>query len=112
MLCNECQSMIRDYLKDRLTPKELERFLVHIRSCPECYEELETYFIISFATRLLDEGAEVSYDLTGILKEDLEKKERMLRRRRMRRIRRIIMLSLLLVDIALTLQIWGSYTFL
>ena len=82
MTCKECQNMIQDYLKNRLKAKELEGFIEHLRSCPDCYEELETYFIIGLATRVLEEGADVSYDIKAMLLQELQEKELMLKRKK------------------------------
>ena len=33
--CREAQNMIRDYIAGKLSPRELERFIGHIRDCGE-----------------------------------------------------------------------------
>ena len=105
MTCKECQNMIQDYLKNGLKAKELEGFIEHVRSCPDCYEELETYFIIGLATRVLEEGADVSYDIKAMLLQELQEKELMLmRKKRKKRILAVTIVLLLAADILLTLQ--------
>lgn len=105
MTCKECQNMIQDYLKNRLKAKELEGFIEHVRSCPDCYEELETYFIIGLATRVLEEGADVSYDIKAMLLQELQEKKLMLKRKkRKKRILAVTIVLLLAADILLTLQ--------
>lgn len=105
MTCKECQNMIHDYLKNRLKAKELEGFIEHVRSCPDCYEELETYFIIGLATRVLEEGADVSYDIKAMLLQELQEKELMLKRKkRKKRILAVVIVLLLAADILMTLQ--------
>ena len=105
MTCKECQNMIQDYLKNRLKAKELEGFIEHVRSCPDCYEELETYFIIGLATRVLEEGADVSYDIKAMLLQELEVKVLMLKRKkRKKRILAVTIVLLLAADILMTLQ--------
>ena len=105
MTCKECQNMIQDYLKNRQKAKELEGFIEHVRSCPDCYEELETYFIIGLATRVLEEGADVSYDIKAMLLQELQEKELMLKRKkRKKRILAVTIVLLLAADILMTLQ--------
>lgn len=105
MTCKECQNMIQDYLKNRLKAKELEGFIEHVRSCPECYEELETYFIIGLATRVLDEGADVSFDIKAMLLQELQEKELMLKRKKRReRILALVFVLLFAADLLMTLQ--------
>lgn len=105
MTCKECQNMIRDYLENRLKAKELEGFIEHVRSCPDCYEELETYFIIGLATRVLDEGADISFDIKAMLLQELQEKELMLKRKKRReRILALVIVFLFAADILMTLQ--------
>lgn len=83
MECKHAQSLIPQYIADRLSPRELEEFIRHVEKCPECYDELETYFMLSVALKHLDESQEISYDLRTMLAEDLkEKKHRLSRGRR------------------------------
>lgn len=83
MDCKYAQSLISKYIGDRLSPRELEEFIRHVEECPECYEELETYFMLSVALKHLDESQNLSYDLRSMLAEDLkEKKHRLSRRKR------------------------------
>lgn len=108
MTCKECQRLVPDYLSDHLKAKELESFITHVRSCPDCYEELETYFIINLATQVLDDSAELSYDIKGMLQQDLAEKEDLLHKKR----RRVIILAVLILvffaaDIVLTLHLLG-----
>ena len=71
MTCNECRRLVPDYLSNQLKVKELKSFIDHVRSCPDCYEELETYFIIKLATQVLDDNADVSYDIKVMLEPGL-----------------------------------------
>ena len=60
-------------------------FLHHIRGCRECYEELEIYYIIHFAMQRLDSEELVSYDIKGMLEEDLREAERTVRKWKLKR---------------------------
>lgn len=79
MNCREAESLIQLYIDDKLPPKKLEAFISHVRKCPSCYEELETYFIIHYAVKYLDEDRQDSYNMTALLSENLNEKERHVR---------------------------------
>ena len=68
MKCEEALTKIEAYINHTLNGRELEEFLEHVTSCQECYDELETYYIISVGMRYLEE-------------EDLHTRERRVRRR-------------------------------
>ena len=82
MTCKEAQSMVREYIAGELPPKELERFIEHVRGCGNCYEELETFFMIDRAVRYLDEETEHSFNLKTLLEKDLKEREHALARKR------------------------------
>ena len=66
---------------------------------------METYFIIGLATRVLEEGADVSYDIKAMLLQELQEKELMLKRKkRKKRILAVTIVLLLAADILMTLQ--------
>ncbi|MBQ2040925.1 MAG: zf-HC2 domain-containing protein [Lachnospiraceae bacterium] len=54
MDCIEFNGKINAYLKDELTDEELNEFLLHLRSCPKCNEELEINYIVSEGIERLD----------------------------------------------------------
>lgn len=84
--CEKAEKLIQAYVQNRLPEKEMEAFIEHVRNCPACYDELETYFIINHATRYLDNDEKQSYNLKGMLEEDLREKERTVRSKRKRNI--------------------------
>lgn len=77
MTCIKAQSMITPFINDKLSIKELEEFLDHIASCPNCKEELEFYYTLLTAMKQLDEDRNLSDDykeeLSGRLKAAQEK---------------------------------------
>ncbi|MDO4454542.1 MAG: zf-HC2 domain-containing protein [Eubacteriales bacterium] len=85
MNCKETQSLVMDYLNRELGGEILDDFLHHIRGCRECYEELEIYYIIHFAMQRLDSEELVSYDIKGMLEEDLREAERTVRKWKLKR---------------------------
>lgn len=75
MECREVHRLIPQYIKENIPDKMLFEFISHVRECPSCYHELETYYMIHKAIKVLDEDCHASYDLKDMLVRDLEKKE-------------------------------------
>ena len=46
MECREAQKLIRDYMYGQLPADKKEDFVSHIRSCRDCYEELDIYYMV------------------------------------------------------------------
>ena len=44
MTCQEAEKLVVPYIKDELSPMELEEFIDHIKNCPNCREELEIHY--------------------------------------------------------------------
>ena len=76
-------AMIPRYLSDDLSDRELIAFLKHINSCRECYEDLETMFMVDRTIHYLDDGQDGSFDLTPELIRDMERKLHRVRVNRM-----------------------------
>ena len=81
MKCEKALTKIEAYIDHTLSGRELEEFLEHVKSCRECYDELETYYIISVGMRYLEEENLESYNIPKMLQEDLHTRERQVRRR-------------------------------
>ncbi len=47
MDCQTAEGMVSSYIEHKLPVNELEEFLDHVQDCSSCYDELETYFIVS-----------------------------------------------------------------
>lgn len=69
--CKEYEKLIPDFLNDNLDSVELEKFISHIESCPECMEELSIQFLITEGMLRLEEGSnfELAKEL-GVLIEE------------------------------------------
>ena len=46
MTCQEAEKLVVPYIKDELSPMELEEFIDHIKNCPNCREELEIHYMV------------------------------------------------------------------
>lgn len=71
MTCREAEKLIMPFIDMKLDEEELESFLIHVSTCPDCREELEIYYTVSLGLRQLDSGAG-GYDIAGALEESLE----------------------------------------
>ncbi|MCM1038683.1 MAG: zf-HC2 domain-containing protein [Roseburia sp.] len=56
MDCKEEEKMIPAFLQDDLYGRELEEFIEHIETCPECREELSIQFLVSEGLERLEAG--------------------------------------------------------
>ena len=86
MECRETQSLIQDYINGNISEKKMYEFIQHVRTCRSCYHELETYFMIHYAIKYLDEDQRASYDFHYMLIEDMNKKEQVIKNNRSIRI--------------------------
>ncbi len=78
--CSEAQKLVQPYINGKLSDSECEAFLAHVRSCPDCYDELETYFIIFYSLKYLDDDSKnTSYDLRKILNDQIRRNEATIR---------------------------------
>ena len=78
--CQKAEGMVNRYIGHTLSIEELEEFLDHIESCPSCYDELETYFIVHEAMQQLDEQEDGNMmDFKKMLHQDIRKSRRYIR---------------------------------
>ena len=62
--------MVIPYIEEQLCDYDLRRFVNHIKECPECREELETYYIVYKGLMQLDEKEELPMNIIEALNED------------------------------------------
>lgn len=75
--CRTCESYMDDFLDRNIIGEELYDFLNHILSCDECYEELETRYLVSEVLLRLESGETI--DLRAELKNKVKGARRALR---------------------------------
>ena len=46
MNCQNAQSMVLNFINNKLDKEETKEFIEHIRSCKDCWEELEIYYVM------------------------------------------------------------------
>lgn len=72
MNCQETQSNIMNYISHHLNNEQTKSFIEHIRSCPNCQDELEINYIVMVGLQQLDDGEILSVDFRKKLKEDID----------------------------------------
>ena len=70
MDCKRAMELMTQFINDRLDAEDVQAFLDHIDSCPECREELEVNYSLMTAMKQLDEDT----DLSDNYIEELNKK--------------------------------------
>ncbi len=96
MDCRTAESLVNAYINRTMSVDQLEDFIRHVRSCPSCYEELETYYIVHFAIRHLDDedGENMTFDMHKMMEQDLHNREHFVHRQKIRRILHALILVL------------------
>ena len=87
MDCQTAEEMVNRYINHTLSLEEMESFLEHISSCPSCYDELETCFIVNEAMERLaqdDEEEEGVLDFRRLLDQDICRSKKYIRRMKIR----------------------------
>ena len=79
LTCKEATKMVIPYIDGQLSDKDLRRFVDHIKECPDCREELETYYIVYKGLMQLDEKEELPMNIIEALNEDMAVSEQHLR---------------------------------
>ena len=72
MNCLEAQSKIMAFIENQLPDDELREFIKHVRSCKNCYEELDIYYTLIVGMKQLDESDNISTDFKNALDKHLE----------------------------------------
>lgn len=70
--CKEIEKMVIPYIQKELSNKELRTFVSHVKQCPECMEELETYYIVYKGLMQLDEKENLPMNIMESLESDLD----------------------------------------
>ena len=97
MNCLKAQTCITSYIEGELSGNELKDFLLHVKGCNHCREELEIYYTLMEATRQLDEGLLTTNDFMKELEDKINRELKEIHDRELRRVRyRFLMLFLFL----------------
>ena len=107
MNCVTSQQMIRAYLDGYLSDRELEEFLNHVQTCPDCFDELEVYYSIYRTLNDVDEKGD--YNFKKKLRRKMEESRAYLRRRNQSKALKVTVI--LTAEFALVAAFWGIITF-
>ena len=91
MQCKKVRSEVHLYLDNLLPEEEREPFLKHVRSCNDCYEELEISYIMLEGMRRLDNGGNIAVDFQKELGNQIHKELLHIHRSRTKRITFVIL---------------------
>ena len=72
MECKEALSLIDLYNEDKLRGAQKEQFLLHVQSCPSCYEELDIKFIVTRGLKGLDSKEKADFNFSGMLHNKIQ----------------------------------------
>lgn len=73
MNCKEIEKLIPKFIKNECTQAEEEMLLAHIKTCPDCKEELTIQFLLDEGLNRLEAGE--SFDLNAELEKRLAARE-------------------------------------
>jgi hypothetical protein len=90
MNCLDFQSEITRYINNELSFKEKESFIAHLKTCDNCRDELEIYYIVMTSLKQMDENKDVTSDYKSSFEKKIRSSERELVKRRYERLRRRI----------------------
>lgn len=96
----DVQKWIMPFIYNELDLKELEMFIHHIHSCPDCREELEVYYVLVSGMRQLDEDKELSMDFHKDLMDLLNESEERVLQGKFLKIRKRIVLFFMITAVA------------
>ena len=69
----EAQSYIMPFINGQIPPEKQEEFVMHMKNCPKCHEELEVYYILLSGMKHLDSNEKLSSNLSDELDTKLNK---------------------------------------
>lgn len=72
MNCQNAQSMVLNFINNKLDKEETKAFIEHVRDCKDCWEELEIYYVMLVGLKQLDGGEELAADFRKKLQNEVE----------------------------------------
>lgn len=102
MDCIEAKSCVDKYINHTLSERKQEEFIKHVESCSECFQELETYFIVDATMESFDDNKVGVYDIRNLLENDLEKRTKQYRRKK-------IIVAILIVLVVIVVLMGASF---
>lgn len=108
MVCRDWQRKIPDFLDNRMPVTEEEKFIAHVRTCTDCYEELEIMYMLAEGLKELENDTDNSFNFRHMLERKLKLAQQQCERyRSFMRIRGLIFCAMYSVTIiGIVIQIW------
>lgn len=72
MECKRAMELMTQFINEQLDAEDVQAFLDHIDSCPECREELEVTYSLMTAMKQLDEDTDLSDNYIEELNQKIE----------------------------------------
>ncbi len=72
MDCKRAMELMTEFINEQLAAEDVQAFLDHIDSCPECREELEVTYSLMTAMKQLDEDTDLSDNYIEELNQKIE----------------------------------------
>lgn len=72
MDCKKAMELMTQFINEQLDSDDVQAFLDHIDSCPECREELEVTYSLMTAMKQLDEDTDLSDNYIEELNQKIE----------------------------------------
>ena len=85
MNCQNAQSMVLNFINNKIDKEETKAFIEHVRDCKDCWEELEIYYVMLVGLKQLDEGEELAADFRKKLQNEVESRYVEIEREAMRK---------------------------
>lgn len=82
MNCGDTIKCMERFVDHELSPREMEAFLDHVAECPECYEELETYYTVAVTLHYLDRNEDGNRNIPLRLREHIAQERQHLHRQK------------------------------
>ena len=102
MNCQNAQSMVLNFINNKLDKEETKEFIEHIRDCKDCWEELEIYYVMLIGLKQLDEGEELVTDFKEKLQSEVDNRYNAIARGQ----RRKNMVKITSVTISVAVTVW------
>ena len=78
----EAQSYIMPFIEGKVPDNKQEDFVIHMRNCKKCHEELEIYYTLLVGMKQLNTHSDVTMDLNADLEKELNRMSHRVRNRR------------------------------
>ena len=102
MNCQNAQSMVLNFINNKLDKEETKELIEHIRDCKDCWEELEIYYVMLIGLKQLDEGEELVTDFKEKLQSEVDNRYNAIERGQ----RRKNMVKITSVTISVAVTVW------